>query len=109
MPKSRVRPHQQQRARHDQERREQAEEARARETQEAQAKAAERRRRYQSWRRRRIATALLLGLAGIVAVSHLLEHLDVLRVMSPGWQDLLIGYPTAGLIAIVALVVLGTK
>ena len=43
----------------------------------------------------------------MVAVTHILEHAGVFQVMSPGLQDLLIGYPTAGIIAVAGGIVLG--
>ncbi|WP_278258295.1 hypothetical protein [Nocardioides convexus] len=45
----------------------------------------------------------LFGLAGLVAVQHLLAHGGFRPIpISMGWQDLLIGYPMA-----IALVVVG--
>ena len=56
-------------------------------------------------RRRWIARGLLVA-AVLVAVSHALEHADAFRLLSPGWQDILIGYPTAGVLAVVGLMLL---
>ena len=51
---------------------------------------------------------ILFGLAILVAVGHIFEHGGAIRLMSPGLQDLLIGYPTAGLLAIMGAIRLGT-
>lgn len=54
-----------------------------------------------SWSRRRILSWSLFGLAGLVAVQHLLAHGGFRPVpISMGWQDLFIGYPTAILLAV---------
>lgn len=51
--------------------------------------------------RRRAGQALLL-VALVMAVTHLFEHAGVLRFMPLGAEDLLLGWPMAGLLAIVA-------
>lgn len=109
MPKSRTRTHQQRREQNEQKRRQQADQTRAEQTQKAQAEAADRRRRYLRWRHRKIAAGTLFALAVIVAGTHMLEHLGAFQVMTPGLQDLLIGYPTAAVLAVVAAIVAGTK
>jgi hypothetical protein len=44
----------------------------------------------------------LFGLGAVIAVQHLLAHAGWQPLpVSLGWQDLLVGYPTAGLLAIV--------
>jgi hypothetical protein len=40
-----------------------------------------------------------------VAGAHILTHQDLFHVTSPGLEDLLIGYPTAGLLLIVAAII----
>lgn len=55
---------------------------------------------YRRQRRRRVLAMVLFGVAALVVASHLLEHLGVLRLMSPTAQDVFVGYPTAGLLAI---------
>lgn len=67
---------------------------------EQQEKAAERRRQHLRGRRRSRIAYVLFGLAVLVAGSHIVEHLGVFQLLSPGWQDLLIGYPTAGILAV---------
>lgn len=64
---------------------------------------------YRRRRRRQVLATVLFGLAGLVLVSHLLEHVGVLRLMSPAAQDILVGYPTAGLLAIVGGIMLGVR
>lgn len=96
-------------ARRERRRRHKAESARARQAQEAQAEADARRRRYRSRRQRRIAAWTLFTLAIVIAVTHLLEHAGAFQVMSPGLQDLLIGYPAAAVLAVLGGVVLGRR
>jgi len=67
-----------------------------------------RRRARAAYRRRRVLACGLIVLAALVAVSHLLEHAGIVQVMSPGLQDVLIGYPTAAVLLVVAGVVWGT-
>ena len=67
-------------------------------------------RTAQHWvrrRRRRIAAGALAGLAIVVLVSHWLEHLGLLRIMTPAAQDLFVGYPTAFLLLIIAGILWG--
>lgn len=62
-------------------------------------------RRY--GRRRQLGWTLLV-LGAVVAATHLLSHAEAVDLrMSAGWQDLLIGYPTAALFVIIAAVSLG--
>lgn len=77
--------------------------------QQQNAAAAQRQRQRGRARWLRFAGAVLIGAGAVIAVTHMLEHLDVLRLMSPGRQDLLIGYPTAGLLAIVGVVLVGQR
>lgn len=58
-------------------------------------------RQLSGWTRRRIAAWVLFGLALLIVVQHLLAHSGWRPLpFSMGWQDLLVGYPMAGLIAI---------
>ncbi|MFC5175117.1 hypothetical protein [Nocardioides taihuensis] len=60
-----------------------------------------------NWSRRRILSWSLFGLAGLVAVQHLLAHAGLRPVpLSMGWQDVLIGYPTAIVLAIIGAIAL---
>lgn len=109
MPKARIdRARRDKRESHELQRRGHATVTRAQQTQRAQDQAAERTRRYRSWRRRRITAWTLFGLAVVMAGTHVLEHLGVFQVMSPGKEDLLIGWPMAAVIGIVAAFVAGT-
>lgn len=59
-------------------------------------------RQLNNWTWRRITSWSLFGLALLVLVQHLLAHVGWRPLpLSMGWQDLLVGYPTAGLLAIV--------
>lgn len=53
----------------------------------------------------------LLVLAALVALNHFLEHTDAIDllkpVLSPGWQDLVAGFPIAIAIAFAAVILLG--
>ena len=73
----------------------------------AQAEAAARAERLRLRKRRRAAAYSLFAAAGIVAASHVLEHLGVIRLFNPTAEDLLLGYPTAGVLAVVGAISLG--
>lgn len=79
----------------------------AQETQRQQAMAAARAEWAERERRHRMAYALWV-LAVILAVSHIFEHTGTINLMSSGLEDLLIGWPMAGLLAIVGGIVYGT-
>ena len=49
---------------------------------------------------RQRAGRVCLLLAPVIFITHILEHVGVFRVMSPGLEDILIGYPTAFILAI---------
>jgi cation transport ATPase len=76
------------------------------ETQREQAAAAMR-RDYLSRQHHHIAAFVLWGVAVTLAVTHFLEHLNLFQVMSSGLQDLLIGWPMAIVLALVAAIVWG--
>jgi di/tricarboxylate transporter len=95
------------RRRHELERQREARRRSARETQAAQARATAR-RDLQRRTRHRVEGAVLVSLAIVIAVAHLFEHSGSLVLMSQGLEDLLIGFPTAALLAIIGLVRLGT-
>ena len=67
-------------------------------------------RRRETWEKRRLKRRLayvLMVLGALVGVSHVLEHMDVFEILpNPTAQDLLLGYPTAGLLIVVGLVLL---
>ena len=54
-----------------------------------------------NWSKRRALSWSLFTLAGIVAVQHVLAHGGFRPIpISMGWQDLLLGYPMAILLAV---------
>lgn len=60
-----------------------------------------------NWSRRRVVSWSLFGLAGLVAIQHLLAHGGFRPLpLSMGWQDVLVGYPTAILLAIIGGIML---
>lgn len=58
-------------------------------------------------RRQKVLGIVLLGLAPIVFVTHMLEHIKVFQLFSPALEDLTIGFPTAVVVALVGLILLG--
>lgn len=76
--------------------------ARARETQASQ-RAAAAAAAWQVSRRRQVIALVLIAVGVIVGLSHLLQHLGLYKLMASGMADLLIGYPTAFVLAIVGL------
>ena len=89
------------------ERRRSGESAQARETQQAQREAAARVSYRQQQRRHRIAY-VLFAVAAVMAISHVLEHAGAYRLLAPGLDDLAVGWPMAGVIAIIGAIVYGT-
>lgn len=64
--------------------------------------------RARTWRR--TVGWALVSLAVLVAVVHLLAHLGLRPLpLTMGWQDLLVGYPMAALLAIVGFVYLSQR
>ena len=60
-----------------------------------------------SWTRRRVLSWTLFGSAAVIAAQHLLAHGGLRPVpLSMGWQDVLIGYPTAIVLAIAGGIVM---
>lgn len=60
-----------------------------------------------NWSRRRVMSWSLFGLAGLVAGQHVLAHAGFRPLpLSMGWQDILVGYPTALLLAIIGAIML---
>lgn len=55
-----------------------------------------------NWSKRRVLSWSLFGLAGLVAIQHLLAHGGWRPIpLSMGWQDILVGYPTAILLVVI--------
>ena len=60
-----------------------------------------------AWPPRRVLSWSLFVLAGLVAVQHLVAHGGFGPLpMSMGWQDILVGYPTAMVLAIIGAIML---
>ena len=86
-----------------------AAERRARETKAAQASAAKKKQRsLRSIRARKVVGISLLGLAVVVAGTHFMEHLDMIRFASQGFEDLFAGYPMAAALALIGAIILGS-
>ena len=49
----------------------------------------------------------VIGLAVVVFFQHLLSHMGFFTVFGPGADDLLIGYPTTGILLIIGVWILG--
>ena len=79
---------------------------RARQAQVAKAEADKKKLTPQQYARRRAIGWSMVGVAVVVGIQHWLQHLGVHEVLSPGLADLLIGYPTAGLLGIGGAIVL---
>ena len=63
-----------------------------------------------NWTRRRVLSWSLFGLSGLVAVQHLFAHGGFgLVSLSMGWQDIVIGYPTAIVLAIIGGIMLDPR
>lgn len=97
------------RTRRERRRRRKAASVRAHQTQQAQTEAEARRRRYRGRQQRRIVAWALFALAAVIALTHVLEHAGIFQVMSPGLEDLVIGYPAAMVIAVAGGVALGRR
>lgn len=87
-------------------RRDKADEARARETRAAQRRAEEGKLTLPAYRRRRLLGWSLVTLGVIVGVQHFISHLGVFSLISPGVDDIVAGYPLAGLLGIAGAIVL---
>lgn len=59
-----------------------------------------------AYTRRRIIGWSLVGLAVGVFLQHLIGHLGFFHFASPGVEDLVAGYPLAGLLGVVGAIVL---
>ena len=81
-------------------------EARAAATQASQRKAEGGKITVEAYRRRRVLGWTLVGLAVAIGVQHLMSHLGFFHVISPGWDDLAVGYPMAALLGITGSIVL---
>jgi len=60
-----------------------------------------------NWSVRRVTSWSLFALAALIAAQHLVAHAGWRPIpLSMGWQDILIGYPTAGVLLVVGLLAL---
>jgi len=67
-------------------------------------------RQLRVWTPRRVAGWILVVLAVVMGITHWLAHLGWRPIpLAMGWQDLLLGYPAAGLLAIAGGVVIGAR
>lgn len=89
------------------ERRRAADSAGARETQ-AQQKAARAQVDLAHRHRRHMQAYALYSVAIVIAIGHFFEHAHVFQLMSPGLEDILIGWPMAALLALVGAMRYGT-
>jgi hypothetical protein len=80
--------------------------ARARATQAAQREADERKLTPAQYRRRRGLGWTLVGLGVVVFLQHLVSHAGFFTLVSPGVDDIIAGYPLAGLLALAGAIVL---
>jgi len=80
--------------------------AKARTTRANQAKIKGSRISLKQYRRRRLAGWILVGLAAVIAVGHLAEHLTLISFLPDLVSELGLGWPTAGLLAVLGSIVL---
>jgi hypothetical protein len=80
--------------------------ARARVTQAAQREADKRKLTPAQYSRRRGLGWVLVGLGVVVFVQHLVSHAGFFTLVSPGVDDVIAGYPLAGLLALAGAIVL---
>lgn len=65
-------------------------------------------RQLRAWSPRRIIAWSIIVFAGLMALNHIFAHMgESWLPMSLGWQDLLVGWPMAGVIALVGFIILG--
>jgi hypothetical protein len=88
-------------------RRKTAQQSGARETQ-AQQKVAAAQLDLARRHRRHMQAYALYGIAAVIAIGHFFEHAQVFQLMSPGLEDLLIGWPMAAFLALVGAIRYGT-
>ena len=80
--------------------------ARARAVQAAQREADKRKLTPAQYRRRRMLGWTLVALGLVVFVQHLVSHAGFFTLVSPGVDDVIAGYPLAGLLALAGAIVL---
>lgn len=87
-------------------RRARASATRARATRAAQREADQRKLTSTQYRRRRVLGWSLVGLGVAVFLQHLVSHAGFFTLVSPGVDDVIAGYPLAGLLAVAGAIVL---
>ncbi|MGH2579441.1 MAG: hypothetical protein ACRDGP_01155 [Actinomycetota bacterium] len=87
-------------------RRDKTREARARDTQAAQNEAETRKLSPAAYTKRRVLGWSLVALGVVVFVQHLMHHMGFFTLISPGWDDLVAGYPLAAVLGIAGAIVL---
>lgn len=102
MPQSKIR----RRGRSASKRRDKAREARARATQASQQQAEKKAITPAAYSRRRVLGWTLVALGVVVFVQHLMSHAGFFTLISPGWDDIVAGYPLAGVLGLVGALVL---
>ena len=84
--------------------------AKAADAKERRRKSREINRQLHPWTKRRVAAWILFVIAFVVAVNHIFAHLgDRVVPMGMGTQDLVIGWPMAGLIALAGLMIIDPR
>ena len=64
-------------------------------------------RQLSNWTKRRVLSWSLFLLAGVIVVQHLVAHAGFRPLpLSMGWQDLLVGYPMAAILAVAGAIAL---
>jgi hypothetical protein len=64
-------------------------------------------RQLSNWTRRRVLSWSLFVLAGVIAVQHVVAHGGFQPLpLSMGWQDILVGYPMAAVLAVAGAIAL---
>lgn len=74
---------------------------------EAERRAEELRNRWVRYRRIRTAGWVLLSLGALVLAVHLFDHWEMLHLFDEQLEEVAIGFPTAGVLALVGVVCLG--
>ena len=69
----------------------------------------ERQRKRREWQRRRVWASALFSLGAVVGIAHVVEHLGVFTIFSPGVDDLVAGFPMALALVIAGAIKLGPR
>lgn len=66
------------------------------------------RRDVRDRRRRHTIAFALYALAAVIAIGHFFEHAGTLNLMALSLEDIFIGWPMAGVLAVTGAIVYGT-